>query len=218
MKSIVTYGNFVKFSHTIFALPFVLAAMAIAGLEIDLTVRQVVMVLLAMAAARSAAMGINRIIDKEIDAKNLRTQTRELITGKLSLRQAKIFVAVNSILFLAIASTFNLITTVCAPFVLLLFFLYPYFKRFTWLSHIFLGFVDGLAPTAAWIALTGNISLPAVFLSLAMMFWIAGFDILYALLDIEFDRREKLFSFPASFGIKKALVVSAILHVFTLIF
>ena len=218
MKKIVTFGNFVKFSHTIFALPFVLATIAIVSLEIDLKVWQVVLVIAAMATARSAAMGINRIIDRDIDAKNLRTKNRELITGKVSLRSARMFVIVNSLLFLGIASTFNRITTMCAPFVLILFFLYPFLKRFTWLSHLFLGFVDGLAPTATWIALTGTIALPAIFLSFAMMFWIAGFDILYSLLDIEFDRHAKLFSIPAYFGIKEALVLSAIFHALTLIF
>src|SRR5512137_2744140 len=134
MRTIVTFGNFVKFSHTIFALPFVLATIVIVSLETDLNVWQVVLVLAAMATARSAAMGINRIIDRDIDAKNLRTKNRELITGKISLRSAIMFVIVNSLLFLAIASTFNRITTMCAPFVLILFFLYPFLKRFTWLS------------------------------------------------------------------------------------
>ena len=218
MKSIVTFGNFVKFSHTIFALPFVLATIAIVSLEIDLKVWPVVLVIAAMATARSAAMGINRIIDRDIDAKNQRTQNRELITGKISLRRAKMFVIANAFLFLTIAATFNRITFVCAPFVLIFFFLYPFFKRFTWLSHLFLGFIDGLAPTATWIALTGTIALPAIYLSFAMMFWIAGFDILYSLLDIEFDRHAKLFSIPASFGIKRALILSAIFHALTLIF
>jgi 4-hydroxybenzoate polyprenyltransferase len=151
MKTIVTFGNFVKFSHTIFALPFVLATIAIVSLEIDLNVWPVLLVIAAMATARSAAMGINRIIDRDIDAKNLR-------------------------------------------------------------------FIDGLAPTATWIALTGTIAWPAIFLSFAMMFWIAGFDILYSLLDIEFDRHAKLFSIPAYFGIKEALALSAIFHALTLIF
>ena len=218
MQSITLYGNFVKFSHTIFALPFVLATMVIVSLEVDLKASQVVLVIAAMATARSVAMGINRIIDREIDAKNVRTKSRELVTGKISLKSARIFIVVNSLMFLVIASTFNLITTVCAPFVLLLFYIYPFLKRFTWLSHLFLGFVDGLAPTATWIALTNTVAPPAVFLSVAMMFWIAGFDILYALLDIAFDRQERLHSIPACFGIKKALGISSFLHVLTVIF
>ena len=218
MKSIVTFGNFVKFSHTIFALPFVLATIAIVSLEINLEILPVLLVIAAMATARSAAMGINRIIDRDIDAKNLRTRNRELITGKVSLRSAKMFVIINSLLFLGIAATFNRITAICGPFVLILFFLYPFFKRFTWFSHVFLGLIDGLAPTATWIALTGTIAWSAIYLSLAMMFWIAGFDILYALLDIEFDCRTKLYSIPARFGIKKALALSAIFHALTLFF
>ncbi|HPD60299.1 MAG TPA: UbiA-like polyprenyltransferase [Thermodesulfobacteriota bacterium] len=218
MKTIITYGNFVKFSHTIFALPFVLATLVILSQEIDIKASQVILILAAMATARSAAMGINRIIDRDLDAKNPRTKNRELITGKIRLRAAWVFVIINSILFWLIASTFNWITTVGAPFILILFLIYPFLKRLTWLSHLFLGFVDGLAPTATWIALTGTVELPAVFLSLAMMFWIAGFDILYALLDIEFDRQEKLFSIPICFGVKRSLVFSAGFHALTVIF
>jgi len=218
MKAITTYGQFVKFSHTIFALPFVLSTLVILSQEIELKVMEVILVIAAMATARSAAMGINRIIDRKIDAQNPRTKNRELITGKLTLREAWGFVLINSALFCLIASTFNWITTIAAPFILILFFIYPFLKRFTWLSHLLLGFVDGLAPTATWIALTGTVKMPAIFLSLAMMFWIAGFDILYALLDIEFDRKEKLFSVPACFGVKIALVISAVFHGLTLIF
>jgi 4-hydroxybenzoate polyprenyltransferase len=216
--SLIDYGRFVKFSHTVFALPFVLATMAIASLEKKLTVEQIILILLAMATARSAAMGINRIIDRNIDAKNKRTQNRELVTGKISLRNAKIFVMVNSLLFWAIAATFNYITLLCAPIILILFYIYPYLKRVTWLSHFFLGFVDGLAPIATWIALFGDVSPSAFFLGLAMMCWIAGFDIIYSLLDLEFDQKEGLYSLPACFGVKISLVVSCSLHMFTVIF
>ncbi len=216
--SLIDYGKFVKFSHTVFALPFVLATMAIASLEKKLNIEEIILILMAMATARSAAMGINRIIDRDIDAKNKRTQNRELVTGKISLRNAKIFVVVNSLLFWGIAATFNYITLLCAPIILILFYIYPYLKRVTWLSHFFLGFVDGLAPIATWIALFGNVSPSAFFLGLAMMCWIAGFDIIYSLLDLEFDQKEGLYSLPACFGVKISLVVSCSLHMFTVIF
>ena len=218
IMSLIDYIRFVKFSHTIFALPFVLATMAIASLEMELTLWQVFLILMAMATARSAAMGINRIIDRNIDAKNKRTQKRELVTGKISVRDARIFIIINSILFWTIAATFNYITLLCAPIILILFYIYPYLKQVTWLSHFFLGFVDGLAPIATWIALFADVSPTAFFLGLAMMCWIAGFDIIYALQDIEFDRKEGLYSLPACFGIKISLVVSGILHIFTLVF
>jgi len=216
--SLIDYGRFVKFSHTVFALPFVLATMAIASLEMKIEVWKVVLVLMAMATARSAAMGINRIIDKKIDTKNKRTQKRELVTEKISLGNAKFFVIVNSLLFWAIAATFNYITLLCAPIILILFYIYPYLKRTTWLSHFFLGFIDGLAPIATWLALFSDVSPTAFFLGLAMMCWIAGFDIIYALLDLEFDKKEGLYSLPACFGVKTSLVVSGTLHIFTLIF
>jgi len=216
--SLIDFGKFVKFSHTVFALPFVLATMAIASLEKKLNIEEIILILMAMATARSAAMGINRIIDRDIDAKNKRTQNRELVTGKISLRNAKIFVVVNSLLFWGIAATFNYITLLCAPIILILFYIYPYLKRVTWLSHFFLGFVDGLAPIATWIALFGNVSPSAFFLGLAMMCWIAGFDIIYSLLDLEFDQKEGLYSLPACFGVKISLVVSCSLHMFTVIF
>ncbi|MBN2469040.1 MAG: UbiA family prenyltransferase [Deltaproteobacteria bacterium] len=207
-----------RFSHTIFALPFVFATIAIASLHIHVGLRHIVLIILAMATARSAAMGLNRIIDRGIDAKNVRTKNRELVTGEISLKSALLFVSINVVLFLVIAASFNRVTLVCAPVLLIFFVIYPYFKRFSWLSHFFLGFVIGLSPIATWIALTGTVSLPAALLGAAMMCWIAGFDIVYALLDVEFDKKAALYSLPALFGIKISLVVSALLHVFTLIF
>ena len=218
MKSLINYGKLVKFSHTIFALPFVLATIAIAGLEMEITSWNIILILLAMATARSTAMGVNRIIDRKVDAKNIRTQNRELVTGKVTLGNAKLFVLVNAVLFFAIAASFNRITLACAPILLILFCLYPYFKRFSWLSHFVLGFTIGLAPIATWLALDATVSLPAILIGLAMMCWIAGFDIIYALLDVDFDQKEGLFSLPASLGVKTSLAISAALHLCTVIF
>lgn len=216
--SLADYGRFVKFSHTVFALPFVFAALAIASLEMEITAGKVLLIVVAMASARSCAMGMNRIIDREIDADNVRTSTRELVTGKISLRKAAIFVVVSALVFLAVSASFNRITALCAPVILALFLIYPFCKRFTWLSHLLLGFVIGLAPSAAWLALDGRVSPAAFWLSLGVMCWIAGFDIIYALLDLEHDRAVGLYSVPACFGVKTSLLVSAGLHLLTLVF
>jgi len=218
MKSLIDYGKLVKFSHTIFALPFVLATIAIASLEIELKVWKIIFIILAMATARSTAMGMNRIIDRKADAKNIRTQNRELVNGKIKLLNAKLFVLINALLFFAIAASFNRITLTCAPVLLILFCLYPYLKRLSWFSHFFLGFTIGLAPIATWLALDATVSLSAIFLGIAMMCWISGFDIIYALLDVDFDKKEGLYSLPASLGVKTSLAVSAALHIFTLLF
>lgn len=215
--SLVDYGRFVKFSHTIFALPFVLATLAIAGLEMEITAGKVLLIVLAMTSARSCAMAMNRIVDRKIDADNVRTRTRELVTGKISPRNAFIFVVLSALVFLVVSARFNRITALCAPGILVLFLIYPFCKRFTWLSHFFLGFIIGLAPSAAWLALTGTVSPAALWLSLGVMCWIAGFDIIYALLDLEHDRSAKLFSVPACFGVKTSLLLSAGLHLLTLI-
>lgn len=216
--SLVDYGRFVKFSHTVFALPFVFATLAIASLEMEITTGKIILIVVAMAAARSCAMAMNRIVDREIDAGNVRTSTRELVTGKISLRNATLFVVASALVFLTVSASFNRITTLCAPVILGLFFIYPYLKRFTWLSHFFLGFVIGLAPSAAWLALDGSVSPAAFWLSLAVMCWIAGFDIIYALLDLEHDRAARLHSVPACLGVKPALLMSGALHVLTLVF
>ncbi|MDY6863436.1 MAG: UbiA-like polyprenyltransferase [Thermodesulfobacteriota bacterium] len=216
--SITDYGRFVKFEHTIFALPFVLATIAIYSLEEEIELFNVILIIFVLVAARSTAFGLNRIIDRDIDARNLRTRDRELITGKISLRNAKNFIILNALLFLIISASFNYITMACAPILLFFFILYPFLKRFTWLCHFVLGFIIGVSPIATWLALAGRVSLSSYLLSLGVMAWIAGFDILYSLLDIEFDKKEKLYSFPVCFGVKNSLLISGILHIFTLIF
>jgi 4-hydroxybenzoate polyprenyltransferase len=202
----------VKFSHTVFALPFALAAAAIAAHGHGVTVAQIAAIVLAMVGARTAAMGFNRIVDRRIDAANPRTAGRELPTGEVSLTAAVTLTVASVALFLAAAAWLGPLCLRLAPIVLVLVLGYSFTKRFTWLCHLFLGLAIGSAPAAAWIAVRGQLGAPAVWLSAAVATWIAGFDVLYALADRDFDRKIGIYSIPARFGVPVALLISASLH------
>lgn len=205
----------IKFEHTIFALPFAISALLLAHRENPITFRLVFWIIMAMVWARSAAMGFNRLADAGMDAKNPRTANREIPVGNISLRETTLFVVTSSLLFILSAGA---ISTVCFLFsfpVLLLLFGYSYTKRFTWLSHLALGLVQALAPAGVWIAVTGTLSPKILFLSLALCTYMIGFDILYACQDVEFDRREGLFSMPANLGVRRAMNYSSLAHVLT---
>lgn len=207
----------VKFSHTVFALPFALAAAAIAAHGHGITLAQVVAILVAMAGARTAAMGFNRIVDRTIDAKNPRTAGREIPTGKVSVGAAVALTAISAAAFLAAAASLGRLCLALSPIVLALVLGYSFTKRFTWLCHLFLGLAIGIAPTGAWIAVRGDIGAPALWLTLAVATWIGGFDIFYALADREFDRSAGIRSIPARFGVTASLVISAVAHVVTVV-
>jgi 4-hydroxybenzoate polyprenyltransferase len=200
----------VKFSHTVFALPFALASTAIAARGHGITAAQVVAILVAMVGARTAAMGFNRIVDRRIDAQNPRTASREIPTGKVSLAAAVALTALSAAVFIVAAASLG---RLCLLLSLVLG--YSFTKRFTWLCHLFLGFAIGVAPAGAWIAVRGTLGAPAVWLVAAVTTWIGGFDILYALSDREFDRSAGIYSIPARFGVPAALAISALLHVGT---
>jgi 4-hydroxybenzoate polyprenyltransferase len=212
LGAVVTFGRMVKFSHTVFALPFALATATLAAAGHGITVTQILAILLAMVGARTAAMGFNRIVDRHIDAANPRTAGRELPTGKVSLPAAIGLTTISAALFIAAAAWLGPLCLTLSPVVLLLVLGYSLTKRFTWLCHLFLGLAIGSAPAAAWIAVRGQLDAPALWLSLAVATWIAGFDVLYALADRDFDRQAGIFSIPARFGISAALVISALLH------
>ena len=212
LPAIITFGTMVKFSHTVFALPFALAAVVLAARGHGVTGAQIAAVLLAMVGARTAAMGFNRIVDRHIDAANPRTAGRELPTGKVSLPVAATLTVASAALFLAAAAWLGPLCLRLAPIVLLLVLGYSFTKRFTWLCHLFLGLAIGSAPAAAWIAVRGRLDAPALWLSVAVATWIAGFDVLYALADRDFDRTAGIHSIPARFGVRVALVISAVLH------
>ncbi len=218
LDRIRTYGRLIKFSHTIFALPFALAALLLAHRDHPLALSAVMWIIIAMAAARSAAMGFNRLADYEYDRQNPRTASRPLTAGEIDKKSVLLFVSVSSLIFILAAAMLGRLCLMLSVPVLLVLFFYSYTKRFTYFSHLFLGFAIGLAPLGAWIAAAGTLDARILFLSLALMTYIAGFDILYACQDIDFDRREKLFSIPVYFGVERALAISSRLHVSTLLF
>jgi 4-hydroxybenzoate polyprenyltransferase len=205
----------IKFEHSVFALPFALtgALLAVRGWP---TGRQVVWIIVAMVGARSAAMTFNRIADFRFDALNPRTRMRALPAGHLSVRFAAGFTAVSCALLVLAAWELNPLAFKLSPLALALLLAYSYTKRFTWLSHLVLGACLGLSPIAAWIALRGDIGRSVVLLGAAVTLWVAGFDILYACQDVEFDHHIGLHSVPRRYGIRTALIVSASLHLLTL--
>jgi len=211
----VTYSKMIKLSHTIFALPFAMSGLILALRVHPVTLRMIFWIVIAMVGARSAAMGFNRIADADIDAENPRTAVREIPSGTISKKEALAFTIFSSILLVFAA---GMLSEIClwlsVPLLVFLFF-YSYTKRFTWLAHIYLGIAIGLAPVAVWIAIAGVPDLAIIILSLVLMTHIAGFDILYSCQDAEFDREKKLFSIPARFGVRRAFLISAVLHIFT---
>jgi 4-hydroxybenzoate polyprenyltransferase len=202
----------IKFEHTLFALPFAFlgAVLAAEGLP---TWWQILWITVAMAGARSAAMTFNRIADKEIDAENPRTANRELPTGKLSVRFAWVFLFVSIAVFETAAYMLNWLTFVLSPIALISVLGYSYAKRFTAFAHLLLGWALAISPTAAWIAVRGTIdSEIPLLLSLLVLMWTAGFDVMYACQDYEFDRKAGLRSIPARFGIRNSLWIARLFH------
>lgn len=214
---IVTFGRMVKFSHTVFALPFALAAAALAARGIGLSIPRLLAIVVAMAGARTAAMGFNRIVDRHIDARNPRTAGRELPRGIVSTRAAWALTGLATAVFVAAAAALGPLCLALAPVALLLVLGYSLTKRFTALCHLFLGLAIASGPAGAWIAVRGDFGWIPGLLMIAVGTWIAGFDILYALADRDFDRASGLHSIPALLGIKGALAVSAALHAVTVV-
>ena len=212
LERILTYGRMIKFSHTVFALPFAFSAVILAQRQHQMIISDIFWILLAMIGARSSAMGFNRIADAKFDTKNPRTSKRDIPSGRLSLSSAVVFVIFFSGLFIFSSAMLGKLCFYLSFPILVVLFSYSYTKRFTWLSHIYLGFAISLAPAGAWIALAKSFSWSVLILSFALMTYIAGFDILYACQDIEFDKDEGLFSIPAHFGVKKALIIASIIH------
>ncbi|HJU76036.1 MAG TPA: UbiA-like polyprenyltransferase [Gemmatimonadaceae bacterium] len=214
------YVNFVKLPHTVFALPFALVGATLATYVKPITFAVLGWIILAFTAARFAAMGFNRIVDRHVDAANPRTAGRELPRGALELGEAIIAVGVASALFFLAAWQLNPLCLMLAPFALGWVFFYSYTKRFTKLSHIALGLGLGIAPVGGYLAVTGAWSDPwwlLVALTVAVTTWVAGFDILYALQDVDFDRGSGLFSIPAALGIRRAITIARLLHLTTVV-
>ena len=208
--------DMIKFEHTLFALPFAFigALLARKGLP---TSHQLMWIVVAMVGARSAAMTFNRIADVRYDRLNPRTTGRALVSGALSIQFAVAFTVVMSGLFVFAAWQLNTLCFYLSFPTLAILLLYSYTKRFTSLSHVVLGFAIGCAPLAAWLAIRGEFAWPPILLSAAVMFWVAGFDLIYALQDIEFDRKARLFSLPSKLGVAPALRISTVFHGVTVI-
>lgn len=215
-NAIVTFGKMVKFSHTIFALPFALAAAALAARGVGLPLARLLAIIVAMAGARTTAMGFNRIVDRRYDAKNPRTANREIPRGVVSLPSAWALTAVSAIVFVAAAAYLGPLCLALSPVALVFLYGYSLTKRFTALCHLALGLAIASGPAGAWIAVRGSFGLAPGLLMLAVGTWIGGFDVLYALADRDFDRAAGLHSIPARLGVSGALAVSAALHLVTL--
>lgn len=215
-KKTVDYLNLIKFSHSIFALPFAFTGAILSADGIP-PLREIFWITLAMVGARSGAMGLNRIIDRKIDAINPRTKDRELPRGVIKTWEAVIFTSFSLAIFVLSAYKLNPLCLKLSPLAIIIILIYPYTKRFTSLSHVILGLALSLAPMGAWIAIRGGIDLEIIPLSVAVLFWVAGFDIFYALQDIDFDRGLGLFSLPSRLGIKGSLLIARIFHLITVV-
>ena len=219
MSNIKDYFSLVKISHTIFSIPFAMIGFFLAVRENDEQFNFIVLflVILSVLFARNAAMGFNRYIDREFDLKNPRTALREIPRATISPRSAMLFVILNSILFIITTALINTLCLALSPIALLVVLGYSFTKRFTYLSHVFLGLGLALAPIGAYLAVTGEFALLPLLFSFCVLFWVAGFDIIYALQDIEFDRKENLKSIPATLGARNSLVLSAFFHLIALV-
>ncbi len=208
----LVFGRMIRFSHTLFALPFALAAAACAARFAPLTLARLTWIVVAMVGARSAAMGFNRIVDRHLDRDNPRTRQRELATGAISVAHAAIFVGVAIGVFGLAAWQLGPLPLRLAPVALAIVLGYSYAKRFTWASQWILGLALAGAPLGAWIAVTGGLALAPVVLGIGVLLWVAGFDTIYACQDYAFDVERGLHSLPARFGIARALQLTRVMH------
>jgi 4-hydroxybenzoate polyprenyltransferase len=212
LATLRTYGSFVRFSHSVFALPFALTGALLAARTHGLTLRDIGWIVAAMVAARSAAMGFNRLVDAAYDAKNPRTAMREIPRGAISRGRAGAFVAIASVLFVVAAGQLNTLCLVLSPVALAIVFWYSLAKRFTHWTQAFLGLAMAVAPVGGWLAAGGRGGWEPWLLGLAIGLWVGGFDILYACQDVAFDRAHGLRSIPVRFGVPGALRLSRVMH------
>jgi len=216
-RSVKKYFSFVKFSHTVFAMPFALIgfSLAISGGQYDFSLRLLLLILLCMIFARNTAMGFNRLVDRQFDALNPRTKSREIPSGVIAPRAALLFITANAILFIITTAFINQLTLILSPVALLVVMGYSLTKRFTALCHFILGLGLSLAPIGAYISVTGSFKLIPILYSFIVLTWVSGFDIIYSLQDDEFDKSNRLHSLPSATGRKKALGISIFVHLLT---
>jgi len=225
MNPIKNYLSLVKFSHTIFAMPFALIGFVL-GLRYNWVNHQHIenvwlkfaLVIICMVTARSTAMAFNRYLDRHFDKLNPRTAIREIPAGIIKAEKALIFIGINMALFIVATYFINTICFYLSPVALFVILFYSYTKRFTYLCHLVLGIGLSLAPIGAYLALTGSFAVLPLLFSFAVVFWVSGFDIIYALQDIDFDQSQSLYSIPSYWGLEKALNIARVLHVFSAIF
>ncbi|MBB6674144.1 UbiA-like polyprenyltransferase [Cohnella nanjingensis] len=220
IRKIKIFLEMIKFEHTLFALPFAYVGTILGAVTENRalpTWAQCGWILLAMIGARTAAMSLNRLIDKAIDAKNPRTANRAIPAGLLQSAEVILFIVISFGLLFWAASQLNRLALELMPIAVFMTVIYSYTKRFTWACHLVLGLTLGLAPLGGWVAVTGSVSPAAFVLFVTVALWSAGFDIIYACQDVEFDRKEGLHSIPARFGIARALGIARTMHVVTLI-
>ena len=217
---LLRHANLVRLPHTVFALPFALVGVVLASYVAPITWSDVVWVVVAFTTARFAAMGFNRIVDREIDARNPRTRSREIPSGAMSVREAGVAVVIASVIFFVAAWQLNTLCLALSPLALAWVLFYSYTKRFTRWSHLVLGIGLSIAPVGGYLAITGHWSDPwwmLIALATAVATWVGGFDILYALQDVSFDRENGLYSVPSTFGEANALGIARILHFTTVV-
>src|SRR6185437_6404624 len=209
--------DMIKFEHSVFALPFALTGALLAFREDGFNTagiwRKLFWIVVAMVGARSAAMAFNRIVDAPIDGRNPRTKNRHIPAGLLSARFCLLFTVISGLVFMFAAWELNTLCFRLAPLALAIVFVYSYTKRFTHFSHVVLGFALGIAPAAAWIAVRGSLDPRILWLTAAVTFWTAGFDVIYSCQDYDFDSESELFSIPKMFGIAKALWIAQLFHI-----
>jgi 4-hydroxybenzoate polyprenyltransferase len=218
-RSVKNFFSLVKFSHTVFAMPFALIgfSLAVSGDNYEFNIRLLLLILLCMIFARNAAMGFNRLVDRRFDSLNPRTRNREIPSGIIGPKSATVFVIINALFFIITTSFINNLTLFLSPVALLIILGYSLSKRFTSLCHFILGLGLSLAPIGAYISVTGSFSIVPLVYSIIVLTWVSGFDIIYALQDDEFDKSNQLHSLPSSRGRKKALLISIIVHSVTFI-
>ncbi|HEC25247.1 MAG TPA: 4-hydroxybenzoate octaprenyltransferase [bacterium] len=223
LKKIKNTLELVKFSHTVFVLPFALSAFLLAFYDkypasfgTPFFYYKIIWIIIAMSAGRSGAMAFNRVIDRKIDAKNERTKGRTLPKGELTTLYGVIFGVISYLVLILAAYELNFTCFILTPFVIAFVTFYSYTKRFTFFSHLVLGISMAMGPIGAWLAVTGSLDYKVSVLGIAVVFWGAGFDILYSIMDYDFDIARGLFSVPARFGVKNAVIISRILHLIAL--
>jgi len=218
-RSVKNYFSLVKFSHTVFAMPFAMIgfSLAVSRDEYHFSIRLLLLIILCMIFARNAAMGFNRLADRRFDALNPRTKNREIPSGIIGARAAAAFIIINALLFIITTAFINGLTLFLSPAALLVILGYSLTKRITSLCHFILGLGLSLAPIGAYISVTGTFNIIPLVYSLIVLTWVSGFDIIYALQDDEFDKSNKLHSLPSATGRKKALAISIIVHIVTFI-